>query len=151
VRVTGKGQVIHNPNLESSEFYIYSGFFRGAWSSGQGWQVGVRRSWKKSGYPVPIQLCRALRSRYGRVVLKNKAFFIDKTGTRVTPEFDGAFDFREDLAAVEVGKNVGSFVGTAVSLYRLFIRVLVELISPKASPLSALTGKSDSWTEREAL
>ncbi len=58
---------------------------------------------------IPLQFKYAGNFDHGmaRVILKNKAFFIDKTGTRVTPEFDGAFDFHEDLAAVEVAKNVG--------------------------------------------
>jgi hypothetical protein len=58
---------------------------------------------------IPLRFNYAGQFDHGiaRVVLKDKAFFIDKTGTRATPEFDGAFDFREDLAAVEVGKNVG--------------------------------------------
>jgi hypothetical protein len=42
-----------------------------------------------------------------RVRLKDKFFFIDPKGNRVTPEFDGAFDFREDLAAVSVGSKIG--------------------------------------------
>lgn len=42
-----------------------------------------------------------------RVSVGDKFFFINDKGSRVTPEFDGAFDFHEDLAAVEVGKNVG--------------------------------------------
>jgi len=42
-----------------------------------------------------------------RVLLNDKAFFIDKQGMRVTPKFDGAFDFHEGLAAVTVGENVG--------------------------------------------
>jgi hypothetical protein len=40
-----------------------------------------------------------------RVSVNDKFFFINKEGTRVTPEFEGAFDFH--LAAVTVGKNVG--------------------------------------------
>ena len=42
-----------------------------------------------------------------RVRVNDKFFFINEKGTRVTPEFEGAFDFHEDLAAVTVGKNVG--------------------------------------------
>jgi hypothetical protein len=42
-----------------------------------------------------------------RVRLGDKFFFIDPRGNRVTPEFDGAFDFSEDLAAVSVGSKVG--------------------------------------------
>ncbi len=58
---------------------------------------------------IPFQFKYAGQFDHGmaRVVLEGRAFFIDKMGTRVTPEFDGAFDFREDLAAVGVGKNVG--------------------------------------------
>jgi hypothetical protein len=42
-----------------------------------------------------------------RVSLGGKFFFIDRTGERITPEFDGAFDFSENLAAVVVGDRVG--------------------------------------------
>jgi hypothetical protein len=42
-----------------------------------------------------------------KVTLNKKAFFIDKQGTRITPMFDGAFDFHEGLAAVIVGDKVG--------------------------------------------
>jgi hypothetical protein len=42
-----------------------------------------------------------------RVRMGDKFFFINPTGNRVTPEFDGAFDFSEDLAAVSVGSKVG--------------------------------------------
>ncbi len=58
---------------------------------------------------IPFQFKYAGQFDHGmaRVVLGDKAFFIDKTGARVTPEFDGAFEFREDLAAVDVGKSVG--------------------------------------------
>src|SRR5260370_29220193 len=42
-----------------------------------------------------------------RVSMKDKFFFINKEGTRITPEFEGAFDFHETLAAVIVAKNVG--------------------------------------------
>ena len=58
---------------------------------------------------IPFQFLYAGPFNHGtaKVRLGEKYFFIDKTGTRVTPEFDGVFDFHEDLAAVEVGKNVG--------------------------------------------
>jgi hypothetical protein len=42
-----------------------------------------------------------------RVGRGNKYFFINRKGQRVTPEFDGAFDFSEDLAAVEVDHKIG--------------------------------------------
>jgi hypothetical protein len=58
---------------------------------------------------IPFQYMYAGRFDHGmaRVRLNDKFFFINKTGTRITPEFDGAFDFHESLAAVVVGKNVG--------------------------------------------
>ena len=58
---------------------------------------------------IPLQFKYAGNFEDGiaRVLLGDKSFFIDKTGRRVTPEFDGAFDFHEGLAAVEVGKSVG--------------------------------------------
>ena len=42
-----------------------------------------------------------------RVVMNKKEFFINKQGTRITPNFDWAFDFHEDLAAVGVAGKVG--------------------------------------------
>jgi len=58
---------------------------------------------------IPFQFLYAGNFNQGmaRVRLSDKFFFIDKKGNRVTPEFDGAFDFHENLAAVEVGDNVG--------------------------------------------
>jgi len=58
---------------------------------------------------IPFQFLYAGNFDQGmaRVRLGNNFFFIDKKGNRVTPEFDGAFDFHEDLAAVEVGNLVG--------------------------------------------
>lgn len=42
-----------------------------------------------------------------RVSQGGKYFFIDRKGEKTSPEFDGAFDFREDLAAVMVDQKVG--------------------------------------------
>jgi WG containing repeat len=42
-----------------------------------------------------------------RVSQRGKYFFINRKGERITPEFDGAFDFSEDLAAVEVDHKIG--------------------------------------------
>jgi len=58
---------------------------------------------------IPFQFKYAGRFDEGmaRVLLNNKFFFVNRAGTRMTPEFDGAFDFHEGLAAVNVGKNVG--------------------------------------------
>ena len=42
-----------------------------------------------------------------RVRQGGKCFFINRKGERITPEFDGAFDFSEDLAAVEVDHKIG--------------------------------------------
>jgi len=42
-----------------------------------------------------------------RVSQGGKYFFINRKGERITPEFDGAFDFSEDLAAVEVDHKIG--------------------------------------------
>jgi WG containing repeat len=58
---------------------------------------------------IPLQFKYAGNFEDGiaKVLLGDKYFFIDKTGTRVTSEFDGVFEFHEDLAAVMVGKSVG--------------------------------------------
>jgi hypothetical protein len=42
-----------------------------------------------------------------KVLLGDKYFFIDKSGNRMTPEFEGVFEFHEELAAVVVGSKVG--------------------------------------------
>jgi hypothetical protein len=105
--LVGSERFIHNPDLESSEFSICSGVFRETWSSDQGRQVGYLDRERKVVIPFQFKYTGRFDHGMARVVLKNKAFFIDKTGARVTPEFDGAFDFHEDLAAVEVGKNIG--------------------------------------------
>jgi hypothetical protein len=42
-----------------------------------------------------------------KVGLNKKAFFINKQGIRITPTFEGAFDYHEGLAAVIVGEKVG--------------------------------------------
>lgn len=58
---------------------------------------------------IPFQFKFAGQFDHGmaRVNLNDKFFFINEKGTRVTPDFDGAFDFHEGLAAVEAGANVG--------------------------------------------
>jgi len=58
---------------------------------------------------IPFQFRYAgyFENGMARVALADKFFFIDKRGTRVTQEFDGAFDFHEGLAAVIADKNVG--------------------------------------------
>lgn len=58
---------------------------------------------------IPFQFKYAGQFDQGmaRVSVDDKFFFINDKGIRVTPEFEGAFDFHEDLAAVTVGKNVG--------------------------------------------
>jgi hypothetical protein len=57
--------------------------------------------------PFQFKYAGAFRDGIARVRIGDKFFFIDKTGSRVTPEFDGAFDFHEGLAAVIVDKGVG--------------------------------------------
>lgn len=58
---------------------------------------------------IPFQFLYAGPFHQGlaKVRLGEKYFFIDKKGERVTPEFDGVFEFHEDLASVEVGSMVG--------------------------------------------
>lgn len=58
---------------------------------------------------IPFQFAHAnpFDGGMARVVLNKKAFFINKQGTRITPAFDWAFDYHEDLAAVIVGGKVG--------------------------------------------
>lgn len=58
---------------------------------------------------IPFQFTFADEFENGmaRVGLGDRYFFIDKTGTRITTEFDGVSGFHEGLAAVIVGRNVG--------------------------------------------
>ena len=58
---------------------------------------------------IPFKFKYAGQFNHGiaRVSVNDKFFFINKEGARVTPEFEGVFDFHEELAAVVVGKNVG--------------------------------------------
>jgi hypothetical protein len=58
---------------------------------------------------IPFQFKYAGEFDHGmaRVSANDKYFFINEKGVRVTPEFDSAFDFHEELAAVIVNKNVG--------------------------------------------
>lgn len=63
--------------------------------------------------------------------LNNKYFFIDHKGERVTPEFDGVFDFTEDLAPVEVGPKTATFGGTGPLLCLLSIKARAASTFPK--------------------
>ncbi len=58
---------------------------------------------------VPFEFLYAGQFMNGiaRVRLGDKFFFINKTGNRITPEFEGAFDFHEGLAAIQVANKVG--------------------------------------------
>jgi len=62
---------------------------------------------RKIVIPFKFKFAGQFDQGMARVNLNDKFFFINQTGTRVTPEFDGAFDFHEGLAAVEVGRSVG--------------------------------------------
>lgn len=62
---------------------------------------------RKIAIPFKFKFAGQFDKGMARVNLNDKYFFINATGTRVTPEFDGAFDFHEGLAAVEIGRNVG--------------------------------------------
>jgi hypothetical protein len=62
---------------------------------------------RKIVIPFKFKFAGQFDQGMARVNLNDKFFFIDEKGIRVTPEFDGAFDFHEGLAAVEIGKNVG--------------------------------------------
>jgi hypothetical protein len=42
-----------------------------------------------------------------KVKIGDKFFFINRTGERITDEFDGVFNFSEDLAAVDVAGKIG--------------------------------------------
>jgi hypothetical protein len=57
--------------------------------------------------PLKFKFAGPFDKGMARVLLNGKSFFINHSGERVTPEFDGAFDFGEDLAAVMMGDKVG--------------------------------------------
>jgi hypothetical protein len=94
----------HGCDKDSSRQHMAGGAFAETQCSGPGQQFDRARR-----VVIPFQLKYAGNFENGmaRVALGDKFFFIDKSGTRATPEFDGAFDFHEELAAVEVGKSVG--------------------------------------------
>ena len=58
---------------------------------------------------IPLQFSFAgdFEKGVARVGRAGKYFFINRKGERITPEFDGAFDFSEDLAAVMVDHKIG--------------------------------------------
>lgn len=62
---------------------------------------------RKIVIPFKFKFAGQFDQGMARVNLNDKFFFINQKGIRVRPEFDGAFDFHEGLAAVEVGRNVG--------------------------------------------
>src|SRR5437867_6064368 len=57
--------------------------------------------------PLRFNYAGEFESGLARVSQGGKYFFINRKGERITPEFDGAFDFSEDLAAVEVDRKIG--------------------------------------------
>jgi hypothetical protein len=57
--------------------------------------------------PLRFNYAGDFESGWARVSQGGKYFFINHKGERITPEFDGAFDFSEDLAAVEVDHKIG--------------------------------------------
>jgi hypothetical protein len=57
--------------------------------------------------PPKFRYAGAFDNGMARVALNGKCFFINHKGERVTPEFDGAYDFGEDLAAVLISGKVG--------------------------------------------
>lgn len=57
--------------------------------------------------PFQFEYAGAFDKGIARVRLHGKYFFINHKGERITPEFDGLFDFSEDLAAALVGDKVG--------------------------------------------
>lgn len=66
-----------------------------------------------------------------KVVLNKRVCFINKLGTRITPMFDGAFDFHEGLAAVIVGDKVGYIRRDGSSLYRPLTTARAALTLPR--------------------
>jgi len=64
---------------------------------------------RKRTIVIPFQFEHAKPFEHGMamVALNKKTFFINRQGQRITPLFDWAFDFHDDLAAVGVGDKVG--------------------------------------------
>ena len=71
--------------------------------------------------PLRYKYAAPFHQGMARVRLGEKSFFIDPKGNRVTPEFDGAFDFSEDLAAVSVGSKAGYWLKTPMASIRLYL------------------------------
>jgi hypothetical protein len=57
--------------------------------------------------PLRFNYAGDFENGMARVSQGGKYFFINRKGERITPEFDGAFDFSGDLAAVEVDHKIG--------------------------------------------
>lgn len=57
--------------------------------------------------PLQFNFASDFEKGVARVSQAGKYFFINRNGERITPEFDGAFDFTEDLAAVVVDHKIG--------------------------------------------
>jgi WG containing repeat len=57
--------------------------------------------------PLRFDFAGDFEKGVARVSQAGKYFFINRNGERITPEFDGAFDFSEDLAAVVVDDKIG--------------------------------------------
>lgn len=82
-------------------------YSEGLASAVQGGKWGYVDYERKIVIPFQFKFAGQFDQGMARVLSKDKFFFIDEKGTRITPEFDGAFDFHEGLAAVETGGNVG--------------------------------------------
>jgi len=57
--------------------------------------------------PFQFEHAQPFENGMAMVALNKKTFFINRQGQRITPLFDWAFDFHDDLAAVGVGDKVG--------------------------------------------
>ncbi len=57
--------------------------------------------------PLQFRYAGEFDTRMARVLRGGKYFFINREGQKVTSEFDGAFDFSEGMAAVEVDHKIG--------------------------------------------
>jgi hypothetical protein len=104
----GKSGMFIGPVWErSSRRFPWSPYSEGLAPAEENGKWGYIDNTRRVVIPFQFKYAGNFENGMARVALGHKSFFIDKTGTRVTPEFDGAFDFHEELAAVIVGKSVG--------------------------------------------
>ncbi len=105
--LVGKDGLFIAPTWNRQSFPSVQTFSEGLGAATQDGRWGYVNLERNVVIPFQFKYAGPFDQRMARVLLDDKAFFIDKQGTRITPRFDGAFDFHDGLAAVIIGENVG--------------------------------------------